>query len=125
MISFTIPLIPRTKKNSLQMKINFKTKKLYPAPSKAFEQYQKDAGWYISHKGERIKSKVSVKCLFYMPSEACAQGVDLTNLLEAIDDILVHYGVLWDDSSAFVDNHDGSRVLWDEKPRTEVTIQEV
>jgi len=49
--------------------------------------------------------------------------VDLTNLLEAIDDVLVHYGVLSDDNSSIIVSHDGSRVLYDKaRPRTEVTI---
>jgi Holliday junction resolvase RusA-like endonuclease len=49
--------------------------------------------------------------------------VDLTNLLEAIDDILVKYGVLEDDNYNIIDNHDGSRVYYDkENPRTEITI---
>lgn len=49
--------------------------------------------------------------------------VDLTNLLEAIDDVLVHTRVLEDDNSNIIVSHDGSRVLYDkEKPRTEVYI---
>ena len=50
--------------------------------------------------------------------------VDLTNLEEAIDDILVKYGVLKDDNSRILVSHDGSRVLYDkDNPRTEVTIR--
>ena len=49
--------------------------------------------------------------------------VDLVNLLEALDDILVHYGVLEDDNCGIIVSHDGSRVHYDkENPRTEVTI---
>ena len=52
--------------------------------------------------------------------------VDLSNLLEATCDILVHYGVLDDDNSRIVCSHDGSRVLLDrENPRAEITIEEV
>lgn len=50
--------------------------------------------------------------------------VDLTNLLEAIDDVLVKYGVLKDDNSEIITSHDGSRVLYDkDNPRTEVVIR--
>ena len=51
-------------------------------------------------------------------------AVDLTNLLEAVDDVLVKYGVLEDDNSRIIVSHDGSRVLYDkQRPRTEVTIR--
>lgn len=50
--------------------------------------------------------------------------VDLTNLLEAIDDVLVKYEVLKDDNSEIITSHDGSRVLYDkDNPRTEVVIK--
>ena len=59
--------------------------------------------------------------MFYMKTK---RTVDLTNLEEAIDDVLVKYGVLKDDNSQIVVSHDGSRVLHDPKsPRTEVTIR--
>lgn len=59
--------------------------------------------------------------MFYMPTRRI---VDLTNLEEAIDDILVKYGVLKDDNSRILVSHDGSRVLYDKNnPRTEVTIR--
>lgn len=70
--------------------------------------------------GETIAEPVEVKCLFYMPTR---RKVDLTNLLEAIDDILVYAGTLADDNSNIIVSHDGSRVLYDkENPRTEVYI---
>lgn len=52
--------------------------------------------------------------------------VDLTNLLEAADDLLVLAGVLADDNSKIIVSHDGSRVLLDrEKPRTEIFVEHV
>ena len=49
--------------------------------------------------------------------------VDLSNLEEAICDILVHYGVLADDNRNIVATMDGSKVLWDkENSRTEIEI---
>jgi len=126
-MKFTIPLPPRTKKNSSQMFKNFKTGKLYPAPSKAFLKYQTDAGWYIPHKGEKISKKVNVKCLFYTEIDYDNTNgiIDLVGLLQAIDDILVHYGVLKDDNCRIIAGHDGSAVMHDGTARTEITITEV
>ena len=69
---------------------------------------------------EPINQPVNVKCIFYRDSE---RSCDLTNLLEAIDDILVKYGVLADDNFKIIASHDGSRVFVDKvKPRTEIEI---
>jgi len=128
MINFTIPITPRTKKNSSQLLKNHKTKKLYPAPSKAFLQYQEDAGWYIPHKNEKISKRLNVKCLFYMDIDYdnTESIIDLVGLLQAIDDVLVHYGVLKDDNCRIIARHDGSEVLHDrERPRTEIEITEM
>ena len=51
------------------------------------------------------------------------RAVDLPNLLNATDDILVHYGVIEDDNCRIIVSHDGSRVYYDkEKPRTVIEI---
>ena len=63
-----------------------------------------------------------LRCLFYMKTR---RKVDLTNLLEAADDVLVKYHVLVDDNSQIVAGHDGSRVLYDKSnPRIEIDITE-
>lgn len=88
-------------------------------PSEQYKQYEKDAQWFIRER-PRIDYPVNVKCVFYMPTR---RRVDLTNLLEAVDDVLVRSGVLADDHSGIVVSHDGSRVLYDKKnPRTEIEI---
>ena len=62
-----------------------------------------------------------MKALFFMPTR---RKVDLTNLLEALDDVLVEAGVLEDDHSGILVSHDGSRVLYDKQhPRTEIVIR--
>lgn len=72
---------------------------------------------------ETIKEPVNIKCLFYMQTR---RKCDLTNLLEAVDDILVHVGILEDDNYTIVAGHDGSRVLYDkENPRTEIYIESI
>lgn len=117
-IKFTVRLIPITKKNSQRIIINKKTGKPFPIPSKAYEKYEKEAGWFLKPLG--IDYPVNVQCLFYMPTR---RRVDLVNLLEAIDDIMVKYDVIKDDNFNVVAGHDGSRVLYDkDNPRTEIII---
>jgi Holliday junction resolvase RusA-like endonuclease len=89
-------------------------------PSEQYKQYERDAMWFIP-KGRRIDYPVNVKCLFYMPTR---RKCDLTNLLEAIDDVMVKAGLLADDDYTIIESHDGSRVFIDkDRPRTEVFIE--
>ena len=121
MLRFTIPLTPISKKNSQQILINRATGRPFIMPSKQYKQYEQDALHFIPKGWEAIDQPVNVKCLFYMPTK---RKVDLTNLLEAIDDIMVKAGILQDDHSGVVAGHDGSRVLYDKQnPRTEVEIE--
>lgn len=119
MIKFTIPLTPTSKKNSQQILINKATGRPFIMPSKAYKQYERDALYFIP-KQIFINYPVNVKCLFYMPTR---RKCDLTNLLEAVDDIMVKAGLLADDNYTIIQSHDGSRVFYDkERPRTEVII---
>lgn len=69
---------------------------------------------------QKIDLPVNVRCVYYMPTR---RRVDLTNLLEATDDVLVRAGVLADDHSGIIAAHDGSRVRMDrEWPRVEIEI---
>lgn len=120
-IKFTIKLPPVSKKNSQQI---FKRAdgRRFIAPSKAYQQYEKQAGWFLQGglRGAKIARPVNVKCLYYMEKK---KVVDLPNLINATLDVLTEYGVLADDESRIVVSTDGSRVLLDrENPRTEVTI---
>ena len=116
-MKITILIPPRTKKNSQQI-IYIKGRPMI-IQSKLYRDYERACSEYIP-KVNTINCKCSVKCLFYMPTK---RRVDLTNLLEAIDDILVKYKVLEDDNYNIIDNHDGSRVYYDkEHPRTEIEI---
>ena len=119
MLKINIELPPITKKNSQRILVNKSTGKPFIMPSEQYKQYEKDAQWFIRER-PRIDYPVNVKCVFYMPTR---RRVDLTNLLEAVDDVLVRSGVLADDHSGIVVSHDGSRVLYDkENPRTEIEI---
>ena len=119
MIKFTIPLAPISKKNSQRIMTNRATGKPFIMPSAQYKQYERDAAHFIP-RGDQIAEPVNVQCLFYMPTR---RKVDLTNLLEAIDDVMVKTGLLADDNSEIVQSHDGSRVFYDKaNPRTEIII---
>lgn len=119
MIKFIIPLAPISKKNSQRIMINRATGKPFIMPSEQYKQYERDAAHFIPC-GVHINEPVNVKCLFYMPTR---RKCDLTNLLEAIDDVMVKAGLLADDNFTVVESHDGSRVLYDkQRPRTEIII---
>lgn len=119
-IMFTIPLAPITKKNSQQIITNPRTKRSMIIPSGRYRQYEKDAGNFLRGKFARIEDPVNVKAVYYMPTR---RVVDLTNLHEALHDVLVHYKILADDNSKIIVSTDGSRVRYDKNnPRTEVVI---
>lgn len=125
-IRFTVPLCPVTKKNSQRIVPVGKHYKLLP--SKAYEKYEKNAGPYIPYRGEKISSPCEVTYLFYTrinySNPDTKKKIDLSNLEEAMDDVLVFHGLLEDDNSRIIVSHDGSRVYHDARnPRTEVTIR--
>lgn len=120
-MEFSIPLSPITKKNS--QRIVRSGSRVLILPSKAYTDYEQDASLFLPRLDKPIDSPVNVACIFYMPTR---RRVDLTNLLEAIDDVLVNGCVLSDDCSRIIVGHDGSRVRYDkDNPRTEITITEV
>jgi Holliday junction resolvase RusA-like endonuclease len=119
----TIPLEPKTKKNNQKILTNGKTGKPFIVQSDAYKKYERDAGWFLGRCKKTISEPVNVKCIFYRSTE---RRVDLTNLLEAIDDILVKYRIIADDNFKILAGHDGSRVYIDkEHPRTEIYIEPV
>lgn len=119
MLKITIPLPPITKKNSQQILVNNVTGKPFIMPSKKYKEYEEAAMWFIP-KNKQINTPVNVKCLFYMSNR---RKCDLTNLLEAVDDVLVKAGLLADDDYTIIQSHDGSRVYIDkENPRTEIYV---
>lgn len=123
-IKYTIKLAPITKKNSQQILTNPKTGRPFIMPSKKFKEYERDAVWFLKPMPPRpIECRVNIKCLFYLPTR---RRTDLTNLLEAVDDLLVHAGIIADDHYGIVEAHDGSRCFVDkDNPRTEITITRI
>ena len=117
-----IPLNPKTKKNSQQIITNRATGRAMIVQSKEYKQYEKDAGFFLPKLKEPIDKPVNVKCVFYRQT---AIRCDLSNLLEAVADIIVHYGVLSDDNFKVIKSFDGSRVFIDrDNPRTEIEISD-
>lgn len=126
-MQFTIPIEPRTKKNSQQIVlVDFidkqtgkKKKRPIIIPSKQYKEFEEASLWFIEAVG--IDYPVNVKAIFYMKTR---RKVDLTNLLEALDDVLVKGGMLKDDNCQIITSHDGSRVRFDkENPRIEIEIE--
>lgn len=115
---YVIPGKPVTKKNSMQMVKNPKTGKWFPIPSKQYKAYEKTAGEHLDViPVEPIDFPVNVRCIYHLERNkdgSLPKNIpDLTNLLEATDDILVKYGILKDDNALIVARHDGSRVQFD------------
>ena len=76
-----IPLEPKTKKNSQQIRRNRATGKQFVAPSNAFLVYQNQCFPYLYHlrsNAESLQYPLNIKCIFYMPTH---RRVDLVNLL--------------------------------------------
>ena len=81
----TLKGAPRTKKNHQQIRKTLSGRR-FVAPSKEFLLYQEKCLWQIRTPCRAISESVNVKAVYYMPDH---RRVDLTNLLEATDDILV------------------------------------
>lgn len=124
MIKFIIPVVPRSKKNNGQIVMRGK----YPIllPSKAYLLFEKSCLPYLNrvkaHTGV-INYPINMKCVFYTDTK---RKIDLSNLLNAIDDAMVHAGLLTDDNRDIIAGHDGSRVFNDKlNPRIEIEITEM
>ena len=122
-IRFTVKLPPISKKNSIQIFRPNGMNRPIIAPSKQYKEYEKSAMWFMPKLQHPINYPVNIKCIFYMPTR---RKCDLTNMLEAIDDVMVKARLIEDDNFSIVVGHDGSRILYDkENPRTEVIITEI
>ena len=127
MVAFTIYGNPKSKKNSQKIIYRYTAAGMKKIPcivqSDAYQAYAKDVTAQLKEKGIwgiGINEPVNVRCRFFREDR---RRCDLTNLLAAIDDILVDAGVIQDDNYNIIMGHDGSRVFYDkENPRTEIMI---
>lgn len=93
-------------------------------PSKLYKQFEEECLATIPKKYRvNIDYPVNIKAIFYTQSR---RKIDLTNLLEALDDMLVKAEVIKDDCRDIVAGHDYSRVFYNkENPHIEVEITKV
>lgn len=114
-----IPLMCRSKKNSQQILINSRTGKPFVSQSKLYKNFERECGYFFKKYESNISYPVNLKCTFYVPNK---RKRDLTNLENAIADILVKYKVLQDDNYKIIQSWDGSRIIY-EKNREETVIE--
>lgn len=115
-----IPLLCRSKKNSQQLIYNPKTKKPMIIQSKLYKQFEKDCGYFLKRYKTNIDYAVNLKCLFYVKDK---RKRDLTNLENAIADILVKYEILEDDNYNIIAGWDGSRIIYRPEQEPEIIIE--
>ena len=114
-----IPLLCRSKKNSQQILINSKTHKPFVAQSKLYKEFEQNCGYFLNKYKTNINYPVNLKCTFIVPDK---RKRDLTNLENAIADILVKYNVLEDDNYNIIQSWDGSRIIY-KKGKQETIIE--
>lgn len=118
-----IPLLTRSKKNSQQILINSKTHKPFIAQSKLYKEFEQNCGYFLNKYRTNIDYPVNIKCTFYVPDK---RKRDLTNLENAIADILVKYKVISDDNYNIIASWDGSRIIYEKGvEKTIIEIEEV
>ena len=114
-----IPLLCRSKKNSQQICYNKNTGKPFIRQSELYVNFERECGYYLIKYKKNINIPVNLKCTFYVPDK---RKRDLTNLENAIADILVKYNVLADDNYNIIAGWDNSRIIY-EKGRKETIIE--
>ena len=124
MFKFTLPIKPVSKKNHGQIVMRGKYPKLLP--SKQYLQFEKDCLPYLYRVKQQVgvvDYPVNIQCIFYVDAR---RKVDLSNLLNAVDDAMVESGLILDDNRDIIAGHDGSRVYHDkDNPRIELEITEI
>lgn len=116
-VRIVLPLLCRSKKNSQQ--IVYKNGRSIIVQSKLYKQFERDCGYFLKKYAKHITSPVTLKCTFYVPDR---RKRDIVNLLNAIQDVLVHYDILADDNYTIVQSLDGTRIIY-EKGREETIIE--
>ena len=118
-----IPIMCRSKKNSQQILINSKTKRPFISQSKLYKEFEQECGYFLNKYKLNIDYPVNIKCTFIVPDK---RKRDLTNLENAIADILVKYNVLVDDNYHIIQSWDGSRIIYKKgEEKTIIEIEEV
>ena len=87
--------------------------------SKLYRDFEKECAVYLKKYKNQITGPVNIKAIFYVPDR---RKRDLTNLENAIADILVKYKVIEDDNYNVLQSWDGSRIVY-EKGREETILE--
>lgn len=124
MIKITIPVNPRSKKNSQEIVFNKKTGHRMVIQNKRYTEFEKECKKYIPVLREPpINYPINLQCEFYVCD---ARKRDIANYLEAIQDILVKYGILEDDNYNIVSSLNGCSMKIDRNnPRIEIVISKI
>ena len=110
----TIPIPPRTKKNSQRI-ISVKGRPLV-IPSKPYKAWEEGCGLYIGN-AVGITAAVSCRAMIYRDKDLG----DASNYYNAIGDMLQKYGIVANDR--LIVHWDGSRLLLDRQlPRLELAL---
>ena len=122
-MKITIPVVPRSKKNSQQIIINPRTKRPMIIQSKLYANYERECGKFLKEYKSSIDYSINLKIEFYVPDK---RKRDIANYIEAIQDILVKYEVIKDDNYNIIESLDGTRMHIDkENPRVEIEITKI
>lgn len=127
---YTIPLDPKTKKNSHRIAgcgprcpVCGKYAKQFVRNADQTTEFSFSAAKYLQPKPKK-PIEGPVQLVYRLYTETWHRKDDL-NLYEALDDILVKEGILRDDDRKTIRSRDGSRVLYDkDNPRAEIYIYE-
>ena len=117
MLQIKIPLLCIPKKNSQQIIHN--GKRTFIIQSKQYIKFERDCAYFLKKYARHIETSINLKCTFYVPDK---RKRDITNLLNAIQDILVKYDVIADDNYNIVTSLDGTRIIY-EKGRQETIVE--
>lgn len=123
-MKFTIPVAPRTKKNSSQL-VTLRNGRQMILPSKSYKEFEKKVcSWVKTNiQSEPISSPVNMACRFYKDKDYKS---DLPGYLQAICDALVKANIFKDDNHKIIHSTDGSEVLLDrQNPRIEIEITKI
>lgn len=122
-MKITIPVVPRSKKNSQQIIINPRTKRPMIIQSKLYANFERECGKFLRKYKSNIDYSINLKIEFYVPDK---RRRDIANYIEAIQDILVKYEVIKDDNHDIITSLDGTRMYIDkENPRVEIEITKI
>jgi len=116
-----IPLLCRSKKNSQRIVYNKYLKRALIVQSETYLKFEQDCGIFLKkYQGDTIIYPINLKCLIFVSDK---RKRDLTNLENAIADILVKYKIIEDDNYNIIAGWDGSRIIYRPKEEPEIILE--